>query len=521
MRLKDLLADLDYFSVENNSNRIDIKGIACDSRLVQEDFLFVAIKGSKYDGHNFIKEAIEKGAKAIVISKKYRIINLENAVRNNLPSPKFQRISFGSSSKTLTKEKIPCTGRKVAYIRVANTRKTLARLFSCFYQYPSKYIRTVGITGTNGKTTVSCLIDKILTFAGFNVGLVGTINCKIGNRLLPSNNTTPPPQELYPLLKKMVNRRIEYVILEVSSHSLDQYRTEGINFDIGVFTNLSSDHLDYHKTKSNYFQSKAKLFKDLSPGSFCVINSDDDYAPDLIKLTRAKVMSYGLGKESEIRASNIFLGEGGLSFSCRTPLGSINIESPLLGRHNVYNILAAISVALCLDVSLEDIKRGVKNLTSLAGRLERVDCGQPFRVFIDYAHTDDALEAALKALREFTPRKIYLVFGCGGERDRRKRAKMGRVATAFSDFIILTNDNPRNEDPEKIIADIRKGIKGKNYTVILDRQKAIKEALLKAKRADTILIAGKGHEDYQILKNDRIPFSDREVVVQCLVCRKF
>lgn len=512
MKLKTLLDDLDYLSIENSNDGIDIKGIACDSRLIEENFIFIAIKGSKHNGHNFIKAAIKKGAKAVVILKRSSKDNAQSQTINHSPSLKFRGKGSGLSCAPLTKEKTSCEREQVPYIYVADTRKALAGLCDCFFHYPSKQIKTVGITGTNGKTTVSYIIDKILTSAGFNVGLIGTINYKIGNRIIPSTNTTPPPVNLYPLLKDMVNNKIEWAILEVSSHSLDQHRTEGINFDIGVFTNLGSDHLDYHKTKNNYFQSKAKMFKNLKRESFAVINNDDDCAPKLRRLIRAKILNFGLTGKSEIRADNISLGQRGLSFSCLTPGGNIDIRSHLFGRHNVYNILAAIGVALCLNVSLEKIKLGVEDLRSLSGRLELVDWPGPFKVFVDYAHTDDALRAVLEALREFAPGKLYLVFGCGGERDRQKRAKMGKVAATLSDFTILTNDNPRNEDPERIIADIRKGIKGDSYTVILDRYAAIKKALFKAERGDIVLIAGKGHEDYQILKNGRVPFNDREAV---------
>ena len=466
---------------------IDIEGITSDSRHVRRGSLFVAIEGSRFDGHDFVNEAIDRGAVAVVTSA--------------------TRSASGHS--------------EVPIILVSNTRATLAQLASEFYGHPSQQIKVIGITGTNGKTTVSYLADKILTRAGFGVGLIGTINYRIAERLIPAGNTTPDSIALQSFLSEMVSKNLDYAIVEVSSHALDQYRVEDIDFDVGLFTNLTHDHLDYHLTLDRYFQAKAKLFEKLNPTSSAIINIDDVHGRKLIDIIRnssTQIISYGMDEKADIRAENLKDDLSGMEFSVLTPVGSIDIETKLIGRHNLYNILGAVGIGLSQEVGLPSIRDALQQLDQVPGRLELVDYRQSFRVFVDYAHSEDALKWVLQTLRKLTTKRVGIVFGCGGDRDSAKRSRMGEVASRFADYIILTTDNPRSEDPSKIINDIIKGIDStyKNYKIILDRFSAIAEILSMAEEGDTVLIAGKGHETYQIFSDHVEPFDDREVVRKIL-----
>lgn len=456
---------------------VNINRISGNSKQVSAGDLFVAVKGPSCDGHDFVEEAIRRGARIIVWQNEKRIL---------------------SDGKTI-------------FIRVADSRAALAKLAANFYGNPSRKLKVVGITGTNGKTTVTYLLEKIINAAGFSAGVIGTINYRIKERVIPATNTTPGALELQALFKEMVEEKIGFCVMEVSSHSLDQDRTAGIDFSGAVFTNLASDHLDYHFTQENYFSAKAKLFSNLKGDAFAVINSDDAMAGKLSGLTRAEVVTYALRGKADFIAEDSELHIDGTSFILATPKGKIAIRTRLLGEHNLYNILAASAAGYKLGFDLPVIKKGVEALQLVPGRLEEVDCGQPFKVLVDFAHTEDALRNTLMTMRRISPgSRILLVFGCGGDRDRGKREKMGGVAEELADFSIVTSDNPRKEDPQQIVAEIVKGFtSGKRYKVILDRSQAIKEAVSLAKETDIVLIAGKGHEAYQIFRDKVVPFDDR------------
>jgi len=480
VKLKDLLRSIEYKSSEIGSDDIEVDGIACDSKAIKNGYLFIAVPGTKLDGHNFAGEAVERGAVAVVVQK-------DVVLADGIPK-----------------------------IYVKDSRYALAKIANEFYGKPSEKIKCIGITGTNGKTTISYLMDSILSASGYKVGIIGTVNYRIGQRVIPATNTTPGPIELHNFISEMVQHSFDYSVIEISSHSLDQRRVEGIKFEVGIFTNLSGDHLDYHKTLDEYFNAKAKLFEGLDKDSYAVINVDDEWGKKLLKRSKGKITTYGIKTNAMFIATQIDLSLGGTKLVVQTPNGRTNINTKLIGLHNVYNITASIAAGACLGIPFDLIKDGVENLTSVPGRLEAIDCGQPFKVFVDYAHTDDALHNVLSALRPLISKRIIVAFGCGGERDRTKRPRMGRVAGELADFIVVTSDNPRSEEPESIAQEIATGIEMKDYTIILDRAEAIKEALSRAKEGDCVLIAGKGHEPYQVLKNTTVAFDDREVTKKIL-----
>ncbi len=510
MILRELIEDLKEKDIEGNQD-IEVRGIACDSRKVEKGFLFVCIAGFNFDGHTFIPEAIKKGACTLVVEK-----------------------DIGSV-------------KGITAIRVPNARYALGILANKFYDCPSSKLRVMGITGTNGKTTTTYLVRQILREAGKRTALFGTIAYQLGDRTLPAHCTTPQSLELQSMFKKLVEENFDSVVMEVSSHALALDRVAGCEFDVGVFTNLDRDHLDFHKTMENYLEAKTKLFRLLnhSPKTYkrAIINIDSPYAEHIIKNTKVKILTYGVKREADIRAYDISLSFNGLKFNVATPLGKATIHLQLHGRHNVYNALAAIGVGINEGISLDEIREAIAKLESVPGRFEKIDCGQPFNVVVDYAHTPDALKKALETARELTKERVIVVFGCGGDRDKTKRPLMGEVAAAHSDIIILTSDNPRSEEPIRIIKEIEAGInpalscyaetlrskkgRGYDYLIIEDRFEAIKEALSLARDGDLVLIAGKGHEDYQIIsaqgssafggKDKRIRFNDKDVVKKLLV----
>lgn len=459
-----------------------VQGIACNSKAVKDDFIFVAIKGTHLDGDKFINEAVRKGARLIV-------------------------------SQDLPGKLMP---KGLSWVTVEDSRKSLADLAAEFYGNPSRKIKVIGITGTNGKTTVTYLIEALLKEKRKKPAVIGTINYRFKNRVIPAQNTTPPPIELQSLLARVYKEGIDYVIMEVSSHALEQDRVSNIDFAYAIFTNLTQDHLDYHHNMENYFQAKAKLFKNLKPRSMSIINSDDRYAKRIKALTHSEVSTYGLDKACDIFAYDIRIDINGMRFILSTAKGKIDIETVLIGIHNVYNILAAVSFAISEGIELNLIKEVIKKFKAPPGRLERIDGFFDYTVFVDYAHSPDALKKVILCLREICKKRIIVTFGCGGNRDREKRPKMGEIATELADFVVITSDNPRNEEPRDIIKDILKGIKKNNYMVIPNRKKAIFASLRLAKKRDIVLIAGKGHERYQIIKDKVMPFDDREVVRQYL-----
>ncbi|MFC1620779.1 UDP-N-acetylmuramoyl-L-alanyl-D-glutamate--2,6-diaminopimelate ligase [Candidatus Omnitrophota bacterium] len=466
MRLKKIIDALGDVKKIEGKVSLEVKGIACNSKEVREDYVFIALKGSRFKGADFIAEAIDRGACAVILEQGNTSI--------------FRR------------------GR--TFIYTGNARHSMSEAARAFYGDISSKMRLIGITGTNGKTTTTYLIEALFNATSRKTGVIGTINYRFGNRLIPALNTTPGVLNLYSLLFEMRKDAIKNCILEVSSHSLDQGRVDTLNFDIAVFTNLTSEHMDYHKKMENYLASKMKLFTKIKMGGHAIINIDDPHANKFIELVKkegkARIITYGIENPADVRP------------------GDMDIKSSLIGRHNVYNVLASVSCGIAMGMSREEIAQGIESVVSLPGRLEKIDCGQDFLVFVDYAHTENGIENALKTLRELKPNRLITVFGCGGDRDRSKRPEIGRVSSKLSDKIFITSDNPRGEEPSNIIKDIIKGIpaRKKNYVIEKDRARAIELALKDAKSRDIVLVAGKGHETYQIFKDITIPFDDREVV---------
>ncbi|MFH1678750.1 MAG: UDP-N-acetylmuramoyl-L-alanyl-D-glutamate--2,6-diaminopimelate ligase [Candidatus Omnitrophota bacterium] len=516
MKLQKLIKSAGLY-LPVGSKDFEVKGITSDSRAVMNGFIFVAIKGAESDGHRFISHAIQKGAKAIVIQCPWpRLPALVNPVRE-LP-----RRSGGLKGGR-------CKGgyfEDVVYIRVNDTRRALADLSAAFWGHPSSLMKLVGITGTNGKTTVSYLIEAILKYAHYSPAVIGTVNYRFKNKIFKAVNTTPDSSYLQALLAKMHKSKVDYVIIEVSSHALDQDRARSAKFSTGIFTNLSVDHLDYHRDLDSYFLAKARLFKNLPKKGAAILNIDDGRAAGLIKLTKAYVVTYGLRGYADVSAQDVDFSLKGtefilhLSSSIRKKFASgnneIKMSLPLIGEYNIYNALAAIAFGLTQKIELKTIRTGLERFSGVPGRLEKVRIKKDFSVFVDYAHTEDALRNVIMSLRPLCKGRIYVVFGCGGGRDRSKRPKMGQVVSELADFAIITTDNPRSENPGSIIDEVVSGIDKKNYRVILDRRDAIKEALSISRKDDIILVAGKGHERYQIFKDRIAPFDDREVVRECL-----
>ncbi len=486
MKLKELLKALKSYEIQGSEDT-EIFDIQYDSRAVGKGSLFVAMKGEKADGNLFAPQAIEKGAVAV-----------------------------------LTDKEKPFEG--AATVRVPNAREALARISAAFYGEPATKLKLVGITGTNGKTTTSFLVESILREAGLNPGVIGTINYRYAGKVLPAPNTTPESLDLQRLLRDMVDGGVKAVVMEVSSHALSQDRVAGLIFDAGVFTNLTQDHLDYHGTMEAYFEAKARLFTDfIDEGRAAVINMDDPKGEDLSKRAVGRVMGYGvkgigIGRETNMYPKDIKLGVEGIEGTLVTPSGDIKVKSSLVGEFNLYNILAAVGAGVGLGLPVEAIEKGISDLKNVPGRLERVDAGQPFTILVDYAHTPDALERVLSTIRGLTDKKIITVFGCGGDRDKGKRPIMGKIAAEYSDVVIVTSDNPRTEDPLKIIEDIKAGITG--VRVIPDRREAIREAIREANEGDVVLLAGKGHEDYQIIGKEKIHFDDREEALKAAKSEK-
>lgn len=486
---------IEGFSYELLAGSLDVEvaAIHYDSRRVGPGSLFVAIPGRKFDGHAFIPDALERGAAALVV---------ERGPAKGTPWP-------------------------VPVVRMEDGRRALAHISSKFYQHPSRKIQVIGVTGTNGKTTTTYLLESILRCAGHRVGVVGTINYRLGSEVFPAERTTPEASDLQALLDLMVQKGARCAVIEVSSHSLSLRRVEGCEFDLAIFTNLSQDHLDFHGSLEDYFQAKARLFAGLGVDAFktgpkyAVLNADDPWTKRVAKLTRAQMITYGLKDGADLTGVDLCLSLDGIRFTLRAQERSIPIVSPLVGKYNVYNIMAAAGAAIALGLSDQAIREGVCRMEQVPGRFEKVEAGQDFTVVVDYAHTSDALERVLRAARALSQGRLITVFGCGGDRDRTKRPLMGEVAARFSDYSILTSDNPRSEDPGQIIAEIEEGVKrvcpdGNRYVKIIERAKAIQEAMKMARSRDLVVIAGKGHEIYQIIGERAIPFDDRAVAREAL-----
>ncbi len=485
MQLKVLLRAITPRRVIGPPDR-EVEGIAYDSRRVQRNTLFVALPGEKSDGHDFIDQAVEKGASVIV------------------------------SEREISSPRATC-------VLVDKTRPVLADLSATFFGNPSRKLKMAAVTGTNGKTTTSFLIKHICERAGLRCGLIGTVRYEIGERILPAVRTTPEALDVQELLAQIVNAGCRATAMEVSSHALAQERTRGIEWDVAVFTNLTQDHLDFHGTMENYFEAKAKLFESLvqqerKKHATAVINIDDRYGQKLIDRlgSRCPVITYGMSLRADFRGSNHRTETAGTSYQLDAKGRSYLVRLPLIGRFNVGNSMAALATANALGINVRDAVLSLARLPQVPGRLEMVPARRQFQVFVDYAHTPDALLNVLKTLRELEPRRLIIVFGCGGNRDRQKRPLMGRVAADFADHVIITSDNPRKEDPDAIIAEVEKGFRSKHYEKIADRAEAIAHAISLAQPRDVVLIAGKGHESYQEFSDHTIPFDDVQVAKRAL-----
>jgi UDP-N-acetylmuramoyl-L-alanyl-D-glutamate--2,6-diaminopimelate ligase len=467
---------------------LNFSGISDDSRTTNKGDIFFAVEGTQHDGNGFIKEAIKKGATAVVAGKNCDPRGIDRGLI-----------------------------RKI--VRVPNPRKALSEFAADFYDRPSKKVKVIGITGTNGKTTIAYLLEQIFKMAGYDIGIVGTIAHRWKDKIIEAKNTTPGSLELQRLLSRMAKEDVDYCAMEVSSHSLDQDRVCDVDFKIAVFTNITGEHMDYHKTFKNYLNAKIKLFKNLKSNALAVLNADDPNFNAIKKSIKGKILTYGIKNKANIMAELIRSSLNKTEFLVTTKDGLFKIASPLIGIFNVYNILAAIGVALSEGLRVDTIKEAVLRFKGAEGRLESVSTNRGFKVFIDYAHTDNALENVLGALRPLTQNRLISVFGCGGDRDRFKRPRMGKAASRLSDYVIITSDNPRSEKPQAIAREIEKGIEGnfKSYEVVLDRYEAIKKALEIAKPGDVVLIAGKGHEKYQIIKDRISPFCDKKVAREIIL----
>lgn len=478
MRLKELVKDIKKGNINLNP---EIKNIAYDSRKISKNSLFVCLEGHNYDGHKFIDCAISRGARAVV----------------------YQRDD--SNFKKLYPD--------ISFIKVKNTRAALADLASNFYNKAAEKINLIGITGTNGKTTTSFLTEHIINTAGFKTGLIGTIHIKVNNKIFPALNTTPQSLDIYQNLHKMVNSGAKYAVMEVSSHGLDQSRVHGLEFKVATFTNLTLDHLDYHKDLKNYFLAKLKLFKNLSRKSFSVLNTDDKYGRKILKITSSRIITYGIKGKPDISAEEIKLTTRYSAFKITVKGKVYPVKLKLAGFFNVYNALASFGTAYALGIDTDTIVKALNTAKSVRGRFQLIGLGQDFDVVIDYAHTPDGLENLLTSARGVTSGKIITVFGCGGNRDKTKRPIMGEIAARLSDICIITSDNPRNEKPENIIKEVEGGVLkvAKKYKKITERTDAIYKAVNMAEKGDMVIIAGKGHETYQIFKDKTIHFDDAEV----------
>jgi UDP-N-acetylmuramoyl-L-alanyl-D-glutamate--2,6-diaminopimelate ligase len=503
MQLSELLQSTHDPLLISGDTGLDISGLFYDSRKVKSGGLFFALKGVAVDGHRYIETAVKSGAVAVVL----------------------EDVSFAPAG-------ITC-------IQVTDARLAMSEMAAAFYRYPTSTVPLIGVTGTNGKTTTTYLIEAILNKAGIPAAVLGTIHYRFAGMILPSAHTTPESVELQKTLRELLDYGAKSVVMEVSSHALEQRRVDGCQFDIAVFTNLTRDHLDYHKDMASYRACKERLFSQLlaadrkKPKRHAVVNIDDPFGHLIARCAACPVITYGLGDDSRVTARDVTFSTSGISGILHTPGGEIDFQSDLLGRFNLYNILAAVSVGIAMELPLEVIRSGIAGHEKVAGRLERVDNNRGITLLVDYAHTDDALENVLKTLLEIATRRIITVFGCGGDRDRGKRPLMGGVSGRYSDLTVITSDNPRTEDSLTIMDEILAGIMPlglkeytekelagglteKGYIAIRSRREAICLAVHVAEPGDIVLLAGKGHEEYQIIGSEKLHFDDREEASKAL-----
>ena len=505
MKLIKLIKGIDIINLPADAEA-EVSTICYAADKCEHGSMFVAIRGLAHDGHDFIADAVNRGARYIIHEKDISI-----------PS-------------------------EVIAIKVNNSRQALGVLAKNYFGNPSARLCLVGVTGTNGKTTTTYILESILAKAGFKCGVLGTVNYRYNDKTYPAPNTTPESYEMQKILRAMADEGVTHVIAEVSSHAIDLKRVDDCDFDLGVFTNLTHEHLDYHLTMENYFQAKKRFFAEVLSQSKkvhpqkMIINGDDQWGKIILKDVALPALTYGVEKNNAVSTVSYELSLSGIKAKIYLAGETISISTPLVGKFNIYNILAAAAAAKALQIPKALIKAGIENLSYVPGRLERIDSSFGFTVLIDYAHKPDALKQVLQNLVEFKKKRIITVFGCGGNRDKGKRPLMGEAATFYSDLTIVTSDNPRLEDQLAIIAEIEKGIESNKikkadpdrlseysgahyYTVILDRRKAIETAIMEAEPEDIVLIAGKGHEDYQILGTKKISFDDRIVAAQALELR--
>lgn len=482
MILKELLKGVPVLLVEGDE-AADIRGLAYSSKDVRPGYLFAALKGARTDGFAYAAEAVAAGAAAVLSDR---------------PKP---------------------DGIAAAWIRVFDPREALALCSANFYGHPSHRMKLVGITGTKGKTTTTYILEAIFQKAGFRTGVIGTISHRGPDFEFAARRTTPEAPDLQRMLKDMLDAGASHCLIEVSSHSLDLKRVWDISFDVAVFTNLSGEHLDYHPTMEDYFNAKKKLFVLNSKKRIAVVNEDDPWGKRLIPDLPMSTITFGLEPTALVRAERFKLNGTGIEGTIKFPGGQISIASTLSGRYNLYNLLAAFAVALALGVPPPVIKDGIAALKQVPGRFEKIENDRGLNLYVDYAHTDSALRSLLETIKDLRPSRILLVFGCGGDRDRTKRERMGEVAGLFADWTFVTSDNPRSEDPLAIVHEIEKGLVKagtKKYSLLPDRREAIREALSFARKGDYILFAGKGHENTQELKDGIVPFNDGDVVREIL-----
>jgi UDP-N-acetylmuramoyl-L-alanyl-D-glutamate--2,6-diaminopimelate ligase len=483
MRLRDILESIP--EVQGSvPPEAEVRGIAYDSRQVRSGFLFVAIKGEKTDGNLFIRQAAERGAVAVASEE-------------------------------------DAGGLGVAALRVADARRFLARASQVFFRHPSDRLQLVGITGTNGKTTTSYLLESIFRCAGLLSCVVGTIGMRIGDRQFPSGHTTPESSDLESFLAEAASDGCTHGAVEVSSHALAQRRVFGIRFPVAVFTNLTPEHLDFHRDMESYYQAKKLLFLPHGENGVetAIINVDDPYGRRLKDETKCRVLSCGFEGNADIRVLHWHGRIDGTNLLVATPREEVPIRTHLVGRPNVYNILSATGAALGLGIPPDVIRRGIEALEGVPGRMELVRAGQLFTVIVDYAHSPDALQKLLETVSSLPRRRLLTVFGCGGDRDRTKRPVMGEIAARWSDFVFATSDNPRTEDPLAILAEIEPGLRNASsaYRIVPDRREALAAVLAMAERGDVVVIAGKGHENYQIIGGQTLPFDDRVVAKELIL----
>ncbi len=478
VKLSDLVAGLPGERL--HFREAEIRGVTCDSRRVEPGTVFVAVPGHRLDGASFCDEAIRRGCAAVVVE-----------------------------------EALP--GVPVPVIVVPSARRALADLCARFHDNPTSKLNVVGVTGTNGKTTTTWLLRSIFEAAGEKAGLIGTIHHNLGGRIVPSENTTPGADAIQKYFAEMVSAGCRSAAMEVSSHALDQERVRGVRFAAGVFTNLTRDHLDYHPNQAAYRDAKGRLFEALAPNAVAALNADDPASEHYTSRTPARVIRYGMKGRADVSGSVELATFNGTRLKMCLGNEAVVVHSRLLGAHNAYNMLGAAACAWAMGYDADQIKAGLENVAAVPGRLEPVDAGQDFPVLVDYAHTEDALRNVLTCLRRLLKGRLIVVFGCGGDRDRGKRPKMGEAAAQLADLVVLTSDNPRGEDPMDIIRQIDAGIERKSKRLIEpDRRMAVRLAVSMARREDAVLVAGKGHEAYQIFRDETRPFDDRLVAREAL-----